>query len=79
MQLHLARRSPIKSPTSSETPDSSDFLATEKCSSKTVLSSSAKAAKSNNFLSMFKPNHPNVSVTPVQKLSTQTVYLRMDA
>ena len=58
---------------SSETPDFSDFLATNGCSCEPVSSSNAITAKSNNLFSLDQPNHPNVSAIFAQKLSKRTL------
>ena len=61
------------SATFSETPVFSDFLAANGYSCEPVSSSNAITAKSNNLISLDKPNHPNISVIPAQKLSKRTL------
>ena len=60
---------------SSEASGSEDFIASNRCSSATV-STSSPMTRSNNILSLDKPNHPKVSLIPAQKLSTRTLYFQ---
>ncbi|CAB4007687.1 zinc finger MYM-type 1-like isoform X1 [Paramuricea clavata] len=57
---------------------SNNLLTSNRCSPATVSASSPLTAKSNNFLNLNKPNHPEVSVIPAQKLSRRTLYFQSE-